>query len=776
MSDVVTQYIEIDLPVCSLTYGQSPCTAAVGVTGERKCYNTRKTCQDIANYDETTNVLRLSESSLNLSPDIVSIPSVVSVSYTPSRLMLGESLGARSTLTIVCRDHPFSDTGPAGDKYRADRDFDPSHQGSFWGKFRARYPFLRGKTLRWLIARNGQPLSAMERRGFVIDRIEGPSSDGKVNIVAKDPLTLLDDKRAQAPRLSRGIIANAGGINAGATSLTLAPAGMGNLEYPASGIAAIGGREIVTFTRTNDVMTIVRGQFNTEAVAHDTDDRVQICLRYNGVDPGDIIRDLMINYSNIPSSFINQSDWNAETDEFLGRVYTALIAEPTSVVTLINEILEQAAMTVWWDEIARQIRLQVLRSVSAQFKYDDNIMMEGSFNISDQPDKRVSQAWTYFGQINPLERQDDPKNYRNTLLSVRLESEENHGTPAIKSIYSRWITQFGRTAAERLNNLILARYGEPPRMLSMRLLRGSGVPAPALGGGALVESFYTQDDTGVPVPIRTQIIEQRTSDATWDVKAEEITLQAIEETDDPTIKVVPIDVDTENFNLRTAYLQLYSETLSGDTVICEVRSGVVVTSANTSQPAWATGNGWPSGVTLQLRIEPGSFVVGRGGNGGTARSDGFVQRSFAQSGESGGSGMSIQATISIQNDGVIGGGGGGGGGAANFSSLFGASAGGGGAAAFGPRGTASTASGSGARPSANGVAGGVELGGAGGNASQIVAGGKGGNLGQAGGPGVILVSGQFNWTGSGGAAGAAVNGDSLVTWTTLGDVRGARIN
>jgi hypothetical protein len=45
-------FVEIELPVCTLTYGESPCTAALGVTGDKKCFNTRKTCQDIANYDE----------------------------------------------------------------------------------------------------------------------------------------------------------------------------------------------------------------------------------------------------------------------------------------------------------------------------------------------------------------------------------------------------------------------------------------------------------------------------------------------------------------------------------------------------------------------------------------------------------------------------------------------------------------------------------------------------------------------------------------------------
>lgn len=773
---IATQYIEIDLPVCTLTYGVSPCTAEVGVTGERKCFNTRSTCQDLANYDEgyesSPTVLRLSVSDLNLNPDIVSIPSVVSVSYTPSRIALGESIGARSVLNIQCRDHPFPDTGPAGDLYLSDRDYNPNERGTFWGKFRARYPFMRGRSLRWYISRGRQDIDAMEERSFVIDRIEGPTSDGRVTIIAKDPLTLLDDKRAQAPRLSRGLIGNEGGISSGSTSLTLSPAGIGDLGYPASGFANLGGNEIVAFTRSGDTMTITRGQFNTEASAHDQDDRVQLCLRYDGVDPGDIIRDLMITYGNIPAAYISQSDWNAETTQFLGRVYTGIIAEPTGVVDLINEILEQAALSVWWDELSQEIRLQVLRSVSSAFSYTDDFMLEGSYSQSDQPDKRVSQVWTYFGQINPLERLDDAKNYRNTALAVSLESETNHGSPAVKSIFSRWITQFGRTAAERLNNVILARYAEPPQVFGFSLLRGSGVPAPTLGSGCTVESFYTQDDTGAINPARAQIVELNTSDATWEVRAEEITLAAIEDIDDPTVKVVPIYGDTEAFDLRVAYLQLYTEAESGDTVICQIRDGVMVLAPNNQTPAWTTGTGWPSGVSLELQVAPSAYIAGYGGKGGDAGGSTLFNL-FAHRGESGGLGLYAQSAITIENNGVIGGGGGGGGGAvaaiAFGVSILVQSAGGGGAAAFGDGGSARR----------NGRSGGLEDGGDGGSHTRnnvTATGGDGGDLGQAGTAGSTSGGADKTITGSGGAAAAAVDGDSLITWDNLGDIRGTRIN
>lgn len=48
--------VELEQDQCRLIYGQSPCTAALGTTGTRKCYNTRSTCQDRENYDSRPGV------------------------------------------------------------------------------------------------------------------------------------------------------------------------------------------------------------------------------------------------------------------------------------------------------------------------------------------------------------------------------------------------------------------------------------------------------------------------------------------------------------------------------------------------------------------------------------------------------------------------------------------------------------------------------------------------------------------------------------------------
>src|SRR5690349_5293148 len=116
MAQAVT-YVEIDIPFCSLTYGVSPCTAAIPTTGDAKCFNSIKTCQDRNHFTESDVTLRFAVPTEYLPSEIDCIPSVSSVSFSPATVSLGKDLGQRASLTVTFQDHPHSDTGPGYDKY-----------------------------------------------------------------------------------------------------------------------------------------------------------------------------------------------------------------------------------------------------------------------------------------------------------------------------------------------------------------------------------------------------------------------------------------------------------------------------------------------------------------------------------------------------------------------------------------------------------------------------------------------------------------------------------
>lgn len=746
------QYIEIDIPVCSLTYSVAPCTAS----GGPECFNCTTTCQDIDNIDPEDVTLRFAVEADFLPTDIDCIPSISDISYTPPTISLGKNLGTRATLSVVFKDHPHSDTGPGFDKYVADRDYDPYSQGTFWGKFRARQPYLRGCALRWINGLVGDALADMETRHFIIDSFDGPTPDGKYTLLAKDVLKLADGDRSQAPELSNGFLS--ADINASVTSATLLPSGIGNAEYAASGWLCIGGNEVVSFTRSGDVLTIVRGALGTTASTHKAQDRVQTVLRYVGEDVADILQDLFENYADVPASYITIADWQAETATFLGNLYTATICEPTSVNALVSELCEQAGLAIWPDDLSQKLRLQVLRGVvtdAATFTPDNTL--KGSLTIKEQPEARLSRVVVYFGQKDPTKPLSNLDNYRSTSPSVAEDAETNYGSAAIKTIYSRWIPEAGRTVADRLGAVLLGRYQDPPRRLTFATARHAETDI-EIGQGYRVESYCVQEADGSQSNIPIQVTRLNPAPDRFVAEAEEMLWTAPDA--DLTDRQIVVDANNYNLNLRTMHDSIYPTPVSGDEVTCTINSGVIVGSTSTGVPAFNIGS-WPSGVTLNLVVN--GRLQGKGGVGGNVSSPGLT------GGNGAAGGVALYSRYALNLDSSLGGiWSGGGGGGAGASTNAGGAGGGGGA------GQDAGAGGAGSGLGANGSSGTATAGGSGASGSVV----GGGDGGAGGGPGLAGVAGVALGAtagGSGGAAGAAIDGISYVTGAS-GDIRGSQIN
>lgn len=186
-------------------------------------------------------------------------------------------------------------------------------------------------------------------------------------------------------------------------------------------------------------------------------------------------------------------------------------------------------------------------------------------------------------------------------------------------------------------------------------------------------------------------------------------------------------------------------------------------------------DGLPAGSLINLTLNAGRTIGGRGGEGGWASGG---------SGGNGGHAMYVRNAMTVTNHGTVAGGGGGGGGGGNHDSpAVGGSGGGGG------RGWSNPGLGNGNVgyvPGLNGIGGTFSAAGAGGAGvyhavgggeeplSEYLsgAGGNGGDWGQAGQAGSLAVFVQTGATtgaaGPGGAPGWAVDGNSFVTWTAAG--------
>lgn len=225
-----------------------------------------------------------------------------------------------------------------------------------------------------------------------------------------------------------------------------------------------------------------------------------------------------------------------------------------------------------------------------------------------------------------------------------------------------------------------------------------------------------------------------------------------------------------DLNTNGAGINLY--TLVGSptskiTLKATINAGVTISSSNTASPALSIGQ-FPAGSQIYL-INNGT-IVGAGGAGGLG---GVYGVRGGVAGSNGGIGINADFAVNITNNGTIagGGGGGGGGGVTRYNYTSGKSTYTAYAPGGGGGGGAGVVAGAGGEGSASGSAGTSTAGGAGGTSSYDP-GGAGGARGSNGAAGD---GGNFYGAGAGGIGGAAVSGNSNITWTSTGTILGTLV-
>lgn len=506
--------VEIDQDFCSLEYGVLPCQASLGVTGQRKCFNTLNTCQDISNFNKSFLTLRFSTDTSYVFTEALVLPSVRSVSTRATEINVGggnnnsKPLGRRASVTITLQDTPWNDK--LVDKYRTERDYNPIERGTFWSKWLNRNPYYQNRPIRVKEGYVGQSLSEMRTRSYVIDEISGPDSNGRVTIKAKDILKLADDKKAQAPLPSNGQLSVA--ISDSDTVFDLLPAGVGDEEYPASGTASIGD-EIVLFTRVADTITLTqRGVRGSEIQSHDEGDTFQLALVYQDVRVENVIYDLLVNYANIDPSFINLAEWNDEASEFLaGYLLTTIITEPEGVNKLLSELVEQCICYIFWDEIDQKIRFDAIKPIIPAVDVipeldESNAIIADSFKVERKSDERLSQVWVYYTQRDPTESIDKKSNFGRVQVNVDLDAETDlqYGEKSVKEIFSRWFDGTNNGEALTTGTRILSRYRDNPLYVTFDV----DAKDRSIKTADIIQVTHRSivDDTGQEVPVLLQVI------------------------------------------------------------------------------------------------------------------------------------------------------------------------------------------------------------------------------------------------------------------------------
>lgn len=512
--------VEIDQNQCQLSYGVSPCTAEVGVTGSIKCYNTHKTCQDPDNYDRGIITLTFSEGDVDHPITRAWIPLLQSVNTVPTQINVGggdrssEPLGQRADITAVFRDAPYSDL--LVDPYRDERDFNPLERGTFWSKWMRRNPYHQNRRMRVREGYVGQEPEEMRTRHYFIDRVTGPDARGRVTVKAKDVLKLADNDRAQWPEQSPGQL-NAD-INETDTSMDVANASISDYDPDGDGAGTVRlGDEIILWDGISESGGIVtlsslsRGQERTDPDEHDEGDTVQRCQRYIDTPIIDVLQDILVKGSSVPEEFIPVADWEFEAERWLGAFsVSTLLSEPYGATELLAEVTEQCLFYIFWDCQDQEIKLRAIRPVDLQsgeviYDIDDtNHVLAGSYNQEELPDQRISQVWTLFRQIDPTEDVDEFGNYRRVriLADANAESADQYGESRVRRVYARWLVSDAQAIS--VNGRILARYRNNPVRVNIDL----DAKDRAIKVGDIIDLRTRQivDETGAEEVRRYQVI------------------------------------------------------------------------------------------------------------------------------------------------------------------------------------------------------------------------------------------------------------------------------
>lgn len=509
----IGQVVELDIDRCSLTFGVGACPAALGSSVPRKCYNTYATCPVRDAYVKSSITLRLVMPSYTARSGGTYFPCVKSIGGRDQTVNIAGfnpeigGLGQRASIRIRVSDFPYRDV--LTDKYWQERmsgaaqidepGYDPLERGSFWAKLKARSPNYAQRPLRVKDGyHNGDAFVTTRTRNYVISEVIGPDTSGDYEIVAKDVLALAEDKKAQAPVVSRGRLVE--DIDENATEFTIAPR-LG-VEYPLSGGIVIGS-EVMGYSRVNNVFTVSRARLGTPAQSHSIDDTVQLAYVVRNVRADAVIYDLLTEYANVPPAWINYSEWQAEFDRWGSTlILNATICQPTGVTELLGEI-NQLGITLWWDEVAQRIRLRLNRPSEDSIANisDRNNVIE--MQRTDKDDERVTRISFRSVQIDPTKGLANDNFKRNAIIIGLDEENANFFNQSLtREIKTRWLNQGNDAATKIISGRLFNRYKRAPVTFDMVLDAKDDLK---LGDVITVDSYAAQDDTGKPAPTLCQV-------------------------------------------------------------------------------------------------------------------------------------------------------------------------------------------------------------------------------------------------------------------------------
>lgn len=477
LSDEPFEWVEIDLPTCSRTYGVAPCTAALSAQNLHKCFNLRFGCQDAANFalgDPRT--LKFSRIGIPFPAGFKAFPVLRSVRQSSTTANIGGAdprygaLGKQATLDFELEDFTYHDRGL--DLYASERvtgaaqfsgvGYRPEDRGLFLAKLKARWPNYAGGAVRLCRAYivNGA-ISDQSTYHHILKEMAGPS-DGVLRVSAYSIFDLMNGKTAVCPRPTRGVLTL--DMTNVATTFNVTPAGIGDLEYAASGYLTIGS-EVMAFTRVADAFTVTRGQKGTTAATHSLADTVQQAWTCTNARLDDVAQELIEDFTATPASWITFADWQAEVTRWGASIrLTTTITSPTPVGTLVGELADLGCNIIP-DERAAKIRLRMNRPIDGDTVYTVTDANAYEITQEDREEDRVTQVYFVHKRADPTKgigSGDDVSNYLRRALTINPDAVDIYGDVRTRTIRTRWLDQGDDTTVAIVSWQLLRRFEKAP--------------------------------------------------------------------------------------------------------------------------------------------------------------------------------------------------------------------------------------------------------------------------------------------------------------------------
>jgi hypothetical protein len=362
------------------------------------------------------------------------------------------------------------------DPYLSDRNYDPNERSTFWGKLLARQKYYEGRVMRvkqGYLADDGSYSAAnFSTRQYIIDKISGPTPDGKVTITGKDPLKFADNNRVQFPAPSRAELV--GDITAVATSINIEDEDDDVKDAYDAGQPWIRiddeTMEVknITGSNPNYTLTVTRGvapsfySHPSPAEEHEGEATVQNCYLYDTQEIDDVLYHLLVTVVGLDASFIDTTAWQEKIDDgYQSYLLSTLLTEPVGVQDLLKEITELTVL-LWWDEREQLIKLDTLLPSAPQYGLftDENTFISGSTSVTRDSSNRLSRVYFYYSHRNPVKELDKAEYFNRIEIDVDAdkESADEYDSSRIRNIFTRWIALPQRSVAGEIVTRTLNEY------------------------------------------------------------------------------------------------------------------------------------------------------------------------------------------------------------------------------------------------------------------------------------------------------------------------------